>query len=83
MLPMPVTSNDTSLGATVRTLRVEAGLRVEDLAYKTRLASKTILRIETGMDAKVSTISRIAEGLGLAAWELLRQAQISVEAKAS
>jgi transcriptional regulator with XRE-family HTH domain len=79
MRPVPdVTSNATSLGAIIRLRRIEAGLRIEDLAYKTRLAAKTIVRVESGMDAKISTIHRIAAAFDTAASELLRQAEEAV-----
>lgn len=80
-----VTSNGTSLGAICKARRTEKGLRLEDLAYKTRLATKTITRVETGFDVRLSTIAKIAEGLGTTTWELIREAEqaASGEAKAS
>ena len=55
----------------MRTLRQGAGMRVEDLASATGLASRTITRLEAGKEPSVSTLRRIAGAFGVSVADLL------------
>lgn len=66
-----VTSNDTALGTRVRDLRRARGMRVEDLASTTRLASRTITRIESGKAAHLATLRLIADAFGITLADLI------------
>lgn len=64
-----VTGND--VGRAVRGQRNALGLRVEDLAVRSGVAYRTIIRVEAGHDVTLSTLSKIAAGLEVSVHDLL------------
>jgi transcriptional regulator with XRE-family HTH domain len=66
-----VTCNTSTVGTRIRSERLERGLRVEDLASASNVAGRTITRVEAGYDAQLSTLRRIANGLGMSLVDLL------------
>jgi transcriptional regulator with XRE-family HTH domain len=69
-----VTSNSRDLGTTIQARRLELGLRVEDVAAKSGVSYRTVLRIESGLNPQLDTLRRIAAALDIGADDLLRQA---------
>ncbi len=60
------------LGANVRVLRDSAGLTQMQLANRCGIDMAEISRIERGLkDVRVSTIAKVAQGLGVPAGDLL------------
>jgi DNA-binding XRE family transcriptional regulator len=56
----------SGFGATVRQLRKERNLSLDDLGAKTGIAKSALSTIENGLtDPRVSTVARLAEGLGV------------------
>ncbi|HVY97639.1 MAG TPA: helix-turn-helix transcriptional regulator [Solirubrobacterales bacterium] len=74
---MPANSEpDPALGAAVRQLRHSAGLRQEDLAHRAGVHFSTLRRIETGKaDPTLSTLRRVADGLGVTLAEVVLLAE--------
>jgi len=63
-----------ALGATIRRLRTEAGLNQEEFAARARLERSYIPSLESGrFDARISTLIRVAECLGVEADEFMKQ----------
>jgi transcriptional regulator with XRE-family HTH domain len=60
------------VAANVRRLRKEHGLTQEQLAERCGLAPRKLQAIEAGINVRVSTLDRLAAGLGVDVWELLR-----------
>lgn len=64
------------LGRKIRELRKQRNLSQTELAEKAGISFITISRIERGeRDPHVKTLARIAKGLGVPAFELLRSAR--------
>ena len=62
------------LGETVRRLRIQLGLSQDDFSVRARLERSYIPALEAGkFDVRISTLTRIAETLGVDADQLLRQ----------
>lgn len=60
------------LGAKIRKLREAKGITKEKLAYENGLSKATITRIERDeFDPKLSTLKKIAKGLGVGLNELI------------
>lgn len=60
------------IGQKILNLRQQQGLLQRDLALKTGLPVRTIGRIERGdVDARISTLARIAEALGTSLKEIV------------
>jgi ribosome-binding protein aMBF1 (putative translation factor) len=56
----------SGFGATVRRLRKERNMSLDDLGAKTGIAKSALSTIENGLtDPRVSTVARLAEGLGV------------------
>jgi len=63
-----------ALGATIRRLRTRAGMSQEEFAARARLERSYIPSLESGrFDARISTLTRIAECLEVEADQLLKQ----------
>lgn len=63
------------VGQNIKEQRRRAGLTQEQLGHRCGMLMGDISRVERGKrDVRVSTVSRIAEGLGVDASELLRGA---------
>jgi predicted transcriptional regulator len=63
---------EQQIGESIRTLREGKGLFQKDLAEHAGLPIRTIGRIERGeVDARLSTLTRIAKALGSRAKDLL------------
>jgi transcriptional regulator with XRE-family HTH domain len=64
--------NETpTLGERVRARRLELGISQEELAVRSQLRAKSILRIEAGADPRSSNLRRIAAVLGVSSDWLL------------
>lgn len=62
----------TPIGERIRTLREERGWDQEETAYRARLASSTLSKIECGRHSpRLVTLQAIAEALGVSVAELL------------
>ncbi|MFA5839972.1 MAG: helix-turn-helix transcriptional regulator [Candidatus Margulisiibacteriota bacterium] len=60
------------LGQRIKKLRQQKELTIEKLAYENDLAKGNLSEIEKGLiDPKLSTLQRIAAGLGISTKELL------------
>ena len=60
------------LAKRLKQLREERGLTLEKLAYENGLAKGNLSEIEKGkVDPKLSTLGRIAEGLGISLKDLI------------
>lgn len=72
-----------SLGATIRQARKDAGLSLPALSRLTGLTTGLISQIETGVrsDPRLSTVARIAAGLGVNVEVLVNRARL-VESQA-
>lgn len=69
------------LGATVRRLRIEAGFNQEEFSARARLERSYIPSLEAGkFDARISTLTRIAECLQVDVDQLLTQVLLEVRA---
>ena len=63
-----------ALGVTIRRLRIEAGLNQDEFSVRARLERSYIPSLEAGkFDARISTLTRIADTLQIGIDELLRQ----------
>lgn len=61
------------VGRTIAETRLSLGLTQEDLAHQAKMHPVEISRLERGTrDLRLSTIIRLAEGLGVPAMDLLR-----------
>lgn len=63
------------LGKAIRRLRLERKVGQERFAHDVGLHRVTMARVEKGADISISTLEKIAEGLGISAAELVRQAE--------
>lgn len=54
----------------IRGLMAQKGIRIEDLSEKTQLSVNTISKVRQGKDIRVSTLSKIADALGVEARDL-------------
>lgn len=63
-----------TIAATVRRLRQDAGLTQQGLADRADLSLRTVTRIEAGEEARVVTLTAIANVLGVSISELLAAA---------
>jgi transcriptional regulator with XRE-family HTH domain len=71
------------LGQTVRELRASAGYSQESFAAKVKVHRTFMGTIERGKtNISVETLERIARGLGMGAWELLRIAEVAAGSSA-
>ena len=62
-----------SIGQKIIKLRKQKGISLERLAYENDIPKSTISRIEQGIvDARISNLERIANGLDIKLIELLR-----------
>lgn len=62
-----------AFGKKIADLRHKRGLTQEELAEKTNLAARTIASIEQGQRwARLSTLHKLAKGLGVSTDELLK-----------
>ena len=62
---MPMTSSSTHIGQTLRALRESKALSQEALAAAAGISRKTLVNIEQGHDAQVSSIESAARVLGV------------------
>ena len=63
-----------ALGFTIRRMRIEAGLNQDEFSVRARLERSYIPSLEAGkFDARISTLTRIANTLQIGIDELLRQ----------
>lgn len=70
------------LGQTVRQLRTEAGYSQESFAAKIKVHRTFMGTIERGKtNVSLDTIERLARGLGMAVWELMRIAEAAGSAR--
>jgi transcriptional regulator with XRE-family HTH domain len=61
------------VGANIRARRIELGITQEEAAQRCGVHPVELARAERGLrDMRVSTVTRIARGLGVAAGDLLR-----------
>ncbi len=60
------------IGAAVRYVRSKRVLTQDLLADRSGVHRNVVSRIERGMDANVTTLGFVAEGLGIELWRLLR-----------
>lgn len=58
--------------ANLKLAMVSAGMTQKDLSEKTGILQPNISRIIAGDDAWLSTIYKLADGVGYEAWELLK-----------
>lgn len=66
------------IGATVRKLREERGMRIRELAGTARVSEETIRLVENGLRrAKGATYGRIAQGLGVSLDQLLTEDDVN------
>jgi transcriptional regulator with XRE-family HTH domain len=64
------------LAAAIRRLRGRQGLNQEDVAYKARITTGTLSRIENGLNNPAwTTVERIAEALGVGLVELVDEVE--------
>lgn len=71
------------LGRTVRQLRAAAGYSQESFAAKIKVHRTFMGTIERGKtNPSLDTIERLAKGLGMSVWELMRQAERAAPAVA-
>lgn len=59
------------VSANVRRLRARAGLTQEALAERAGVTPRAVQRIEEGVDVRLTTLARVAGGLGVEPRELL------------
>ena len=65
------------IGATIRLLRLEAGLSQEQLALKVKINASEISNLERGLrNPKWGTMKRLAKGLGVPCWQMVRIAEM-------
>ena len=63
----------TKVGANIKAERLRLGLTQEEAAHKTGLHPVEFARAERGeRDMRISTVAKVARGLGVPASELLR-----------
>lgn len=76
-----------ALGATIRRMRIDAGFNQDEFSARARLERSYIPSLESGkFDARISTLTRIAECLDVEVDQLLTQILLEVReqrAKAS
>lgn len=71
-----LTPRHRALGEAVRALRKERGLSLEALADRAGLSDNYIGDMERGeRNVSVRALWQIADGLGVSAWELMRDAE--------
>lgn len=63
-----------SLAANVRRRRIRLGISQEELADRAQLDTRFVRRVEsaTGIDARISTVAKLAGALGCTSGALLR-----------
>jgi XRE family transcriptional regulator, regulator of sulfur utilization len=72
----PLSGRHRALGEALRTARVQRGLSQEALGERAGLSANYVGDVERGeRNVSVRAIWQLAEGLGLAAWELMRDAE--------
>lgn len=65
------------IGATIRLLRLEAGLSQEQLALRVKINASEISNLERGLrNPKWETMKRLAKGLGVPCWQMVRIAEM-------
>ena len=73
MEPKYTTNINKIIGEKIIAIRKKKGLTQEKLAYENDIPKSTISRIEQGIvDARISNLERIANGLDIKLFELLR-----------
>jgi transcriptional regulator with XRE-family HTH domain len=68
---VPDVTGNRTLGDAIRARRTELGLRIEDLAYRSGVAYRTISRIESGYDPQLDTLRRLAVALEVSVGDLV------------
>ena len=61
-------------GGRLREARLAQDMTQETLAKRAGLATRTVIRIESGEDARVGTISALAQALGISVSDILKAA---------
>lgn len=65
------------IGATIRFLRLEAGLTQEELALRAKINSSEISNLERGLrNPRWETMKRLANGLGVPCGRMVRIAEL-------
>jgi transcriptional regulator with XRE-family HTH domain len=81
MIKPPTVEPHSTLGCTVRELRRACGLSQDELAARSALHRTYVRGIERGRrNPTYASLARLARGLGVRPWELLRRAdQLAAE----
>ena len=62
------------LGTVIKKHREDAGWTQEQLAKSADIARTHLISIEQGASISLSTLRKVAEALGVTAWQLLQEA---------
>jgi transcriptional regulator with XRE-family HTH domain len=77
----PIDDEIARISQRIRTWRAEAGLTLQELADRSKLATSTVQKVETGqMTPSVAVLLKVARGLGRSAAEFIHEAEFEIDA---